>query len=61
MTGSASIPTLRIGGLFVILTLLTFGPSAEATLTAWCGDTNGGYQLGNCDFDPNGKHGYSTL
>lgn len=51
-----------IGGLVGLLALLTFGPNAEATLTAWCGETTGAYTLDTCNFnsiDP--KHGIPTL
>ena len=50
-----------IGGLVGLLALLTFGPNAEATLTAWCGETTGAYTLDTCNFIDPGKHGFPTL
>jgi len=50
-----------IGGLFVFLALLAFGPNAEATLTAWCGDTIGNYSLDTCNFNGDGKLGLPEL
>ena len=50
-----------IGGVLVLLALLTFGPNAEATLTAWCGETTGYYTLATCDVTPNGKHHMPTM
>jgi len=61
MKTSRKCTLTTIGGLFVLLALLTFGPNAEATLTAWCGETTGAYTLDNCDFDLNGKHNMPTI
>lgn len=43
------------------MAVLTFGPNAEATLTAQCGTTTGAYEMLSCGFDEDGKHGYPTL
>ncbi len=59
MTPKGTLTT--IGALVVVLVLLTFGPNAEATLTAWCGETTGAYTLDTCNFNSDGKHNMPTL
>jgi len=53
---------MPIAGLLVLLALLTFSPNAEATLTAWCGQTYGAWDLA-CDFIPavEAKHATDTI